>query len=102
MCERADGSPATNSGECGDGELTSLHHSTALCNVVVLEVSAEPLTLDEDTATWPIPDSLAGDFNKIKYTHRVLPLGAYDENSVFIEPLAVENTIKNSLVEVHF
>lgn len=70
--------------------------------MAIADGNIEPLMLDEETATWPIPDNFASNFNKIKHTHRVQPLRVYDEDSVFIEPLVVKNTLKNSLVEVHF
>lgn len=73
-----------------------------IINLATNQGATERQCLDDETASWPIPDALASDFNKIKYTHKVLPLRAYDEEGAFIEPTALEDTLKNSLVEVHF
>ena len=57
--------------------------------------------IDSDTEHWPVPSYLQGRFDIIKYTHKTTPLPVF-ENDIYIEPILVNNTLKNSLVEVHF
>ena len=53
------------------------------------------------TEHWPVPPHLRDRFDVIKYTHIITPLPVF-ENDIYVEPTLVNNTLKNSLVEVHF
>ena len=58
--------------------------------------------LDEDTETWPVPMDMIDTFKNIKNNYRVQPLVVYDTHNQFVEPLEVNNALKNALIEIHF
>jgi hypothetical protein len=41
-------------------------------------------------------------FNEVANDYRIQPLVVYDTDNQFVEPLDVNNAIKNALVEIHF
>lgn len=60
--------------------------------------------LDEDTKTWPVLMDMIETFKNIRNNYHVQPLVIYDTHNQFVEPLKVNNTIKNKihLSIVHF
>ena len=57
--------------------------------------------LDDLTANWPVPDDMSEDLHAFMATHHVKPLAVYNEDK-YVEPLAVNASLKYALVEVHF
>ena len=60
-----------------------------------------PSDLEEDTELWPIADHLVEDYKSIKWTYYPMPLPVYS-NDCFVEPTEANQTLKNTLTEIHF
>ncbi|KAF8436815.1 hypothetical protein L210DRAFT_790655, partial [Boletus edulis BED1] len=58
-------------------------------------------TVDDETNNWPVEQKYKDALNKIKHTHRVLPLRVYKDNE-YVEPRKVNSLLRNSVVEVLF
>ena len=57
--------------------------------------------LDDTTAKWPVPDDMRAELQQLMGTHMAQPLLIFKDD-VYVPPLAVNSTLKDSLVEVHF
>ena len=59
------------------------------------------LFFDETTANWPVTEDMREDLNQLMATHAAQPLPVFKDD-LYVRPAAVNSTLKDSLVEVHF
>lgn len=57
--------------------------------------------IDDETRNWPVEEMYRDALHLISPTHKAVPLRAYHGNT-FIEPTGVNNSLRNSIVEIHF
>src|SRR5882762_2758330 len=57
--------------------------------------------LDDTTTKWPVPDDMRTELVQLMGTYMAQPLPVFKDNA-YVPPIAVNSTLKDSLVEVHF
>ncbi|KAI9445341.1 hypothetical protein H4582DRAFT_2053392 [Lactarius indigo] len=57
--------------------------------------------VDAETENWPVPPEMCGELDGLKGEHRVVPLHVFNSTN-FVEPVAVNEALLHSVVEVHF